>query len=311
LNIKIEHLYFKYKSLGSSSNYALEDINLEIDEGEFLALVGPSGSGKTTLMQHLTGLLKPDKGRILVDGLDIFSKACSLSQIRRRIGLVFQFPETQLFEETVYADVAFAPCNLGLPETEINLRVKQAMKNVELDFEKYKSRSPIHLSEGEKRRVALAGILAMKPEFLALDEPTAGLDSKGVKAVKKLLKNFHAQGNSVLLISHNLDFVSSLVDRMVLLQGGKICFDGHKRDLFRNNQILDSFGLTLPRTQQVADALKHKGWLSTNELYSVQEIKEELKKNLKTNNKTNKGIMDSLGNSYFLNVFQNKPVDEK
>lgn len=285
MNIRLENLYFTYKSLGASSEYALEDISLHISEGEFLALVGPSGSGKTTLMQHLTGLLKPDQGRILVDGLDIFAKESSLPQIRRRIGLVFQFPETQLFEETVYDDVAFGPRNLGLSPDETNLRVEEAMCSVALDFEKYKSRSPMRLSEGEKRRVAIAGIVAMKPEFLALDEPTAGLDPHGVQAVIKILRNLHAQGKSVLLISHNLDLVSALVERIVLLKEGKIWFDGHKRELFRNDQILESLGLALPRAQQVVKTLKRMGLLNSTELYSLQEIQNELAKNLKTNNK--------------------------
>ncbi|MFQ5823051.1 MAG: ATP-binding cassette domain-containing protein [bacterium] len=297
MNIKIENLYFKYKTLGVSSNYALEDINLIINDGEFLALVGPSGSGKSTLLQHFTGLLKPDKGRILVDGLDILAKDTSLTKLRRRIGLVFQFPETQLFEETVFDDVAFGPQNLGLPSDEIKLRVKEALNRVDLNFQKYKSRSPIQLSEGEKRKAAIAGILAMKPEFLALDEPTAGLDSKGVQAVIRILKNLHVQGKSILLISHNLDLVNSLVERIVLLKAGKICFDGHKRDLFNSHQILESIGMALPRIQYVVKTLKQMGLFNAIELYSLQEIKKELAKNLKAKFKSREALIKEMENA--------------
>lgn len=262
-----------------------------------MALVGPSGSGKTTLMQHLTGLLKPEKGTILVDGLDIFSKKSSLTELRRRIGLVFQFPEAQLFEQTVYDDVAFGPRNLGLPAEEINLRVKEALTSVGLDPEKYECRSPIHLSEGEKRRAAIAGIMAMKPECLVLDEPTAGLDPKGIRAVTKILEDFHAQGKSILLISHNLDLVSSLVERIVILKEGKICFDGLKSDLLRNDELLQSFGLTLPRTQYVVTALRKMGWLRTTELYSLQDIKKELENNLKANHKVTEALNKHDGES--------------
>ena len=281
MQVKIENLYFKYKTFGSRLNCALENINLQINDGEFLALVGPSGSGKTTLMQHLTGLLTPDKGRIVIDGTNLWEKGTSLTQIRRKIGLVFQFPENQLFEETLFNDVAFGPRNLGLSDEETYLKVKEALNSVELNFVKYKDWSPLHLSEGEKRRAAIAGILAMQPEFLVLDEPTAGLDYNGEKAIIKILKSFHFKGKTILMISHNMDLVSAMVNRIVLLSAGKIYFDGNKSDLFENEQILEAAGLTIPRTQELVNTLKHRKLINTHELYTVQDIKVELAKNFK------------------------------
>ncbi|MFQ5752993.1 MAG: ATP-binding cassette domain-containing protein, partial [bacterium] len=231
--------------------------------------------------------LKPNQGRILIDGTDLWNKNISQTQVRRRIGLVFQFPETQLFEETVYDDVAFGPRNLGLTEDEINRRVIAAICDVHLNFEEFKNRSPMHLSEGEKRRIAIAGILAMQPEFLVLDEPTAGLDYCGVQAVINTLKNFHAHGKSVLLISHNLDLVGTLVDRIVLIADGKIHFDGHKRELFRSPEILEAMGLALPRIQNMVSALKRSGWIDLDQIYSMQDLKREITKTFQSKSNQN------------------------
>ena len=276
MNLQIQNLSFRFSSFGSSSNLVLNDINLNIEEGEFLALVGPSGSGKTTLMQHLTGLLKPEAGRIRVDEQNIWGKGFSLTKLRKKIGLVFQFPETQLFEDSVYKDVAFGPRNLGLPENEVAVRVKEAIENVRLDFGKYENRIPFQLSEGEKRRVAIAGVLAMQPEFLVLDEPTAGLDHSGVQAVTDILKRYHSQGKTILLISHSLDLVASLVDRITVISGGEIRFDGPKTALFQDQQLLQSVGLSIPRTLALVNTLKQKGWLKSSELYPMEDIKNEL-----------------------------------
>lgn len=273
MKIKIENLCFRYQSFGAGTKPALDQINLQIDHGEFLALVGPSGSGKTTLMQQFTALLKPDAGRVLVDGVDIWAKCTSLARLRSRIGLVFQFPETQLFEETVYDDVAFGPKNLGCPQAEIGQRVRRALSRVGLEFDKFKDRSPIYLSEGEKRRVAIAGTLAMDPECLILDEPSAGLDSSGVRAMTQILREFHAQQRTVLIISHNLDLVASLVQRIILICDGKICFDGPKRTLFGNRQILERAGLSVPRVVPIVEALHHLGCLDSEDVYSIEEIK--------------------------------------
>lgn len=276
IDIQIKNLSFEYDFFGGKSGNVLTDISLNIQSGEFVALVGPSGSGKTTFMQQLTGLLKPTQGEVLIDGKNIWEKKTGFTEIRRRIGLVFQFPESQLFEETVLDDVAFGARNLGLPESEVLQRVREAIELVDLDFDAFKNRTPFNLSEGEKRRVAIAGILAMQPEFLALDEPTAGLDFSGVAAVINILKNLHEKGKSILLITHDLNLVSALVDRIVLIHHGKIHFDGHKRELFQSDEILKSIGLPSSRIQKFVSFLKARNWINREDLYSVEDIKNEL-----------------------------------
>ncbi|MFQ5707651.1 MAG: ATP-binding cassette domain-containing protein [bacterium] len=268
---------FRFKALGASPRNALDRVDLEIESGEFLALVGASGSGKTTLMQHLTGLLQPDQGRVLIDGVDLRAKSTRLDQIRRRVGLVFQFPESQLFETTVYDDVAFGPRNLELTDQEIEHRVRQALQLVALNFQQFKERSPLFLSEGEKRRVAIAGIIAMQPEFLALDEPTAGLDYSGVQAVTKIMKSLHARGTSILLISHSLELVAALVPRVVVLRAGKIIFDGTPTELFDQPGVLQATGLEVPRIQKLAKMLRERGWIDSNETcFDLPKLKQAL-----------------------------------
>ncbi len=278
MRIQIENLSFRYKSFGAPAALALNNINLHINDGELLAIVGPSGSGKTTLIQHLTGLLKPDTGRVLIDETDLWAKSTSHTEIRRRIGLVFQFPETQLFEETVYDDVAFGPRQLGLSEGEIYRRVIQALAAVELDFDQYTDRSPIHLSEGEKRRAAIAGILSIEPQVLVLDEPTAGLDFFGVQAVVNILQRFHKPEKTILLVSHNLELVAALAERVVVMSEGRIQFDGSKAELFQNARLLEATGLGVPRLLQIIRRLQQTGLLDSNEVYSMPEIKRALQK---------------------------------
>ena len=278
MRIQIENLSFRYKSFGAPAALALNNINLHINDGELLAIVGPSGSGKTTLIQHLTGLLKPDTGRVLIDETDLWAKSTSHTEIRRRIGLVFQFPETQLFEETVYDDVAFGPRQLGLSEGEIHRRVIHALAAVELDFDQYTDRSPIHLSEGEKRRAAIAGILSIEPQVLVLDEPTAGLDFFGVQAVVNILQRFHKPEKTILLVSHNLELVAALAERVVVMSEGRIQFDGSKAELIQNARLLEATGLGVPRLLQIIRRLQQTGLLDSNEVYSMPEIKRALQK---------------------------------
>ena len=277
---------FTYKTIGSKPTPVLKDVCLEIKDGQFLGLAGPSGSGKSTLMQHLTGLLKPDKGKILVDGKDIRSEKKHLAEIRRRIGLVFQFPESQLFAETVYEDIAFGLKKSGLSEAEIAERVVNVFKKIDLNFEKFKNCSPFELSTGEQRRIGMAGILVLQPEVLVLDEPTAGLDFHGEESVVRILKDFHKRGKGVLLISHNLDLLASLVNRIEkftvlnfqadVFQNGMVQYDGDKRDLFKNEEAVNSLGLTLPRIQKIARLLKKKGLLNSGQFHSIEDIKSEL-----------------------------------
>jgi len=291
MDIQLENLSFRYDSFGGGQRQVLSGINLTIRSGEFLALVGPSGSGKTTLMQHLTGLLKPTRGSIRIDGNDLWSKQTDRYRIRSKIGLVFQFPESQFFEETVFADVAFGPRNLGLSDAEVEERVNQAVTRVGLDLGRYRNRAPFRLSEGEKRRIAIAGILAMQPEVLVLDEPTAGLDAAGILAVSRILEDFHAEGKTVLLISHDMNLISRLTERIVLLSDGSILFDGNKHELFQKTELLSQAGLPLPRIVRLAAMLYKKGWIQSPELDSIEKIKNAMHQNEK--------------------LFRNQPLAEK
>jgi energy-coupling factor transport system ATP-binding protein len=276
MDIRIQKLSFRYQTFGAPAKTVLNEINLEISAGEMIAIAGPSGSGKTTLMQHFTGLLKPDSGRVLIDGHDLWANKTDFANLRRRIGLVFQFPEAQLFDETVFDDVAFGLRNLELSEADIAVRVREAVHQVGLDFEIFRGRSPIHLSEGEKRRVALAGVLVMNPDAFILDEPTAALDFAGVQAMTAILKKYHAAGKTVVIISHNLDLLFLLVDRLVLMNCGKIQFDGQTAELLSKPEIVESAGLALPRVVRIAERLRNSGWIRQNGCPSLSQLFEEI-----------------------------------
>jgi len=278
VNITLENLSYAYRPFGATCVEVLRNIDLNISAGEFVGLVGASGAGKTTLMLHLNGLLKPDNGRVLVDGQDIHAGKQALHDVRQKVGLVFQFPETQLFEETVFADVAFGPKNIGVSEPALQRVVHQALNDVGLPPDEFADRSPLQLSFGEKRKAALAGILAMQPQFLALDEPTAGLDYAGTRALTAILQKLHAQGKSVLLISHNLDLVDRLAQRIVVLHRGEIAFDGDSHRLFADAALLRELRLARPRVRSLAAFLHDRGLCRSAELRSVEEIEQELKK---------------------------------
>ena len=276
LLIEIKNLTYSYNNPGCSPNPVLKNINLQIETGELLAIVGLSGSGKTTLIQHITGLLKPDIGQVCVLGKDIWQKETNQTDVRRRIGLVFQFPETQLFKETVYEDIACGPNNLGLTESEVEKQVLSALQCVGLDVNKYRNRSPFHLSDGEKRRVAMAGIIALQPDCLIFDEPTASLDASGVKAVIKIIKKYHSTGKTIVIISHNLDLVVSLVNRVVLLNRGQIHFDGPVKQLLSNINILTDIGIPEPLVVNLIDYAKGKQLIQEQEIVTFKELKREL-----------------------------------
>lgn len=247
MKIRFDHVWFHYNSLLSNQIDVLKDINLNIVEGEFIAIVGPSGSGKTTLLQHFTGLLRPSSGNIYVDDHDIWSKDYPIAELRRRIGLVFQFPENQLFERTVYLDVAFAPMMQRLSTDEVRRRVMESLNQVGLLAEQIQMRSPHQLSQGEKRRVAIAGVLAMNPEMLVLDEPTAGLDPIGARTILHLLEQLNSNGKTIILISHHLDLVFQLVHRIIILNQGQILFDGETKRIFDDQELLELAQLESPR----------------------------------------------------------------
>ncbi len=246
--LEFKNVFFQYTGIGGSDRNILHDISLSIEKPECIALVGPSGSGKTTLVQHFTGLLKPVRGSINFNGRNIWEKPHQFTALRQKIGLVFQFPESQLFEETVFKDIAFGPEKLGVPKDEISERIHSAMKAVGLSFDDFAERSPFKLSEGEKRRVAIAGILAMQPEMVVMDEPTAGLDPRGVRQIISIIDSLVDSGIAVVLITHNMELVARLAQRVIVLRDGVIVWDNSPKLLFDNADILAQTHLEVPDT---------------------------------------------------------------
>ena len=275
--MKIQNLNYIYNPNTPFEKHALKDINLEINEGEFIGLIGHTGSGKSTLVQHLNGLMKPTSGNIIVEGLNITEKKANLKEVRQKVGLVFQYPEHQLFEETIYKDIAFGPKNLGLSENEVQTRVKESMESTGLDFEELKDRSPFELSGGQKRRVAIAGVIAMKPKILVLDEPTAGLDPSGrddiLGEIKKLYKK---EGITIILVSHSMEDVAKLVDRILVMHRGKIAIDDLTREVFKRVDELEKLGLGVPQITKFMKEFKSKGNNVRDDMLTVDEAKKEI-----------------------------------
>ncbi|MGB8658069.1 MAG: energy-coupling factor transporter ATPase [Candidatus Zixiibacteriota bacterium] len=251
---------------------ALEGITLQINRGEFIGLVGPTGSGKSTLVQHLNGLLFPTSGEVWIEGMNLRDKKTDLRKIRRKVGLVFQFPELQLFEDTVHDDIAFGPKNLGFSEDEIDNRVKESMTKVGLDFDQFASRSPFSLSGGEQRKVAIAGILAMNPEILILDEPTCGLDPKSTREIEKLLKELNSVGVTIILISHNMDLIAELVEKIILLDQGKLLAFCDKQEFFRDTNRIKAVGLDLPQVIELVQKLGEKGIKMEKQVFNEEDL---------------------------------------
>ena len=275
--IQLEHLTHTYMPGSPFSSVAVHDVNLTINDGEFVGLLGHTGSGKTTLVQHINGLLKPSSGRVLVDGAAITQKGASLLEVRKKVGLVFQYPEHQLFEETVAKDIAFGPKNLGLDKDTIEARVREACQHVHLDYEEIASRSPFELSGGQMRRVAIAGVLAMHPKVLVLDEPTAGLDPASRRGILNMIRELHAQGElTVIMVSHNMDDIASLATRLVVMSKGSVVLSGSPREVFAQEPLLRSIGLGVPKAAELAHALNAEGFTLPGDLYTLHEIRTHL-----------------------------------
>lgn len=290
MSIKIENLTHIYMPKTPFEKKALDEVNLSIEDGEFVALIGHTGSGKSTLIQHLNGLLEPSSGKIIVDGIDITEKGVKLADIRKKVGLVFQYPEYQLFEETIEKDIAFGPANLGLNEDEILTRVKRAMKMVGLDYEKYKNVSPFELSGGQKRRVAIAGVIAMEPKVLILDEPTAGLDPKGREDILEQIKILHDEYKmTIILVSHSMEDVGKLAERIIVMNHGKVALQGKPKDVFKEIDTLEEIGLGAPQVTYLMRELKRRGFNVSEEVFTVEQGKEELLKILLNEKKNNMG----------------------
>ena len=256
---------------------ALDNIDLLIQDNEFIGLVGHTGSGKSTLVQLFNGLIIPTQGNVIIDGINITSKKGNLKQIRQKIGLVFQYPEHQLFEETVFNDVAFGPRNLDLPEEEVAKRVKDALELVGLKFELIKDRSPFNLSGGQQRKVAIAGVLAMKPEVLILDEPSAGLDPQGRLQLIKLLEFLHHDaGMTIILISHRMEEIARLSSRVIVMSNGEIKFDNSPEIVFSNVEEIKGLGLDLPEITEILWRIKGKGYNVKTNLFTLEQAIKEI-----------------------------------
>ena len=280
--IEIKNLTHIYSEGLPFEKKAIDDINLKIEENEFIGLIGHTGSGKSTFIQHLNGLLKPSSGEIIVDGMKVDKSSSNLTELRKKIGLVFQYPEYQLFEETIERDIAFGPGNLDLSEEEVLRRVKSSMDSVGLDYETYKDKSPFELSGGLKRRVAIAGVLAMEPKVLILDEPTAGLDPRGRDEILSEIKSIHEKRKiTVILVSHSMEDVAKIAERIIVMDKGKVFLDSNPREIFRNEDKLLSVGLGIPQITSLMRALKKKGLDINEDSITVEEAKESLIKYLR------------------------------
>lgn len=280
MSIIIKNLTHKYNEGMPFEKTALKDINIEIKTGEFVGIIGHTGSGKSTLIQMFNGLIKPTRGQVLVNGEDINGDKVNKKEVRQKVGLVFQYPEYQLFEMTVKQDVAFGPKNLGLSEEEVNERVRYALNAVGLD-ESYDEKSPFELSGGQKRRVAIAGVLAMKPETLILDEPTAGLDPKGRNELFGQLQKMHEElGLTIVLISHSMEDVARYAEKLIVLYKGKVAYQGTPREVFAHGTKLEEIGLAMPQIRYVMAALKEKGMPIDTDVLTVEEAASQLIKYL-------------------------------
>ena len=277
MSLELKHVSHIYQEGSAKESYALRDICLNVNEGEFLGIAGHTGSGKSTLIQHFNGLLKPTSGEVIVDGVNINGKEAKkeLKALRMQVGIVFQYPEYQLFEETVERDIAFGPRNLGLSDIEIQHRVAEAMDILKLS-KKLRKKSPFELSGGQKRKIAIAGVLAMKPKYLILDEPTAGLDPKGREEFLELIADLHQQGLTVVMVSHSMDDIARYAQRMVVLEHGEIRLEGTPQTVFAQYELLERIGLGVPTLTKLLIELRKQGWDVRTDLFHPADVSQEI-----------------------------------
>ena len=274
--LKTENLTHSYSNGMMGAVAAIQNINLEIEKGELVGIIGHTGSGKSTLLQHFNGLLKPDSGKILLNGKDIWESKESIRAARFKVGLCFQYPEYQLFEETVYKDIAFGPKNMELPDDEIDRRVKKAIEFVGLKSE-YLEKSPFDLSGGEKRRVAIAGVMAMEPEILILDEPTAGLDPHGREIVLSMVKQYKEKtGSTVILVSHSMEDIAKIADRVLVLNKSKVAMFGTVKEVYSQSEKLCEMGLNVPQITKIFTKLKSMGYDVSKSIFTVEQGVNEI-----------------------------------
>ena len=272
--IVTQGLSHKYSEGTPFEKIAIEDINTELSKGQFIGIIGHTGSGKSTFIQHLNGLLKPTSGRVLYDGEDIFASKAATRDVRFKVGLVFQYPEYQLFEETVYKDIAFGPKNMKLSAEETDRRVRSAASFVGVSEELFE-KSPLELSGGQKRRVAIAGVIAMDPEVLVLDEPTAGLDPAGRESILENLTQYHRRtGGTVLLVTHNMEEIARIADRLIVFNRGRIALDGTPRQVFSRAKELREMGLSVPAAAEIAVRLREMGLPLDEGVFTVEQLRD-------------------------------------
>lgn len=277
MSIELKNVSYTYMPKTPFERLALDDISITIPEGKITAIAGHTGSGKSTLIQHFNGLLKPNKGTVLVDGVDIGKKNAEAKAARRKVGIVFQYPEYQLFEETIAKDIAFGPMNIGCNDEETLERVKGAMAFVNLDYNKYAHRSPFQLSGGQKRRAAIAGILALQPKYLVLDEPTAGLDPKGRESLMERFRQLHKERDiTIVLISHNMDNIASYADNVIILNKGKVTMEAAPDEAFSQNELISKAGLELPEVKTIMNELARNGLEIPNNAYTMDKAVDEI-----------------------------------
>ena len=274
--LRVDDLTHTYSAGTPFQRNAVEHMNLTVMPGEFVGIIGHTGSGKSTLIQHLNGLLKPTEGHIYLDGTDIWEKPQEIRKVRFQVGLVFQYPESQLFEETIYKDIAYGPQNMGLDHDEVDRRVREAAAYVGIG-EELLEKSPFELSGGQKRRVAIAGVLAMEPKVLILDEPTAGLDPRGRESILAQLRHYHEKrGTTILLVSHSMEEIARNVQRIVVLNNARNYMEGTPREVFARASELEAVGLDVPLVTKIAAELKHRGLAISDNVYTVEELYAQL-----------------------------------
>lgn len=276
MQVTLEHVTHTYQPGSPFQATAIREVDLTIAPGEFLALIGHTGSGKSTLAQHINGLLRPTEGRVCIDGRDIHEKGFDKRELRRRVGLVFQYPEHQLFEETVAKDIAFGPKNLGLSAGEAQERVREALERVGLPYDEIGEKSPFELSGGQMRRVAMAGVLAMRPELLVLDEPAAGLDPQSREDMLQLISGLHEKGATVVMISHSMDDVARFSTRAVVMEQGKIAMDGTPVEIFRQAERLERMGLDVPSICRLGIRLREMGLAFPADVFREEDAYQAL-----------------------------------
>lgn len=272
----VNKLNYTYLPGTPFEHHALKDVSLTIEDGSFVGIIGHTGSGKSTLMQMMSGLLKPDNGEILLDGKNIFDKSTDKKWLRSTVGVVFQYPEHQLFEETIERDIAFGPLKMGVKEPELTERIKEAMQLVNLDYEEYKDKSPFELSGGQKRKVALAGVLAMRPRVLLMDEPIAGLDPQGRESLMQLTRTLNAQGVTIVMISHNMDGLAEYADRVIAMRRGEVFLDGAPHEVFAQHEKIYAMGMGLPEVCRMVYLMNKRGMNVPTDIIRFAELKQYL-----------------------------------